>query len=273
MVERIKRRAAEWWGGSGKESNRPNLLSMIKNGTLDTRLAAILWLLFERGSSVIFASEDKSAGKTSMLSALIDFIPPSYQKSYVYGPKFESPEQEGDFKKTYLLMPGISAKGEADFWGANVAKMLKCSKDLGPFSTTMYGGSPEDVLRIFNASPLKIPNIVLNTIGVIVIVDAINTSGRSVSRRVRQLVLVVPEKSGKPKIITLVGFEPDLDKYIFMDSQSVISNLSKHLKLDVDKLEPEINRLRRRIEAWIAIGTSTSSEVRKAVNQYYISQE
>ena len=59
----------------------------------------MLWLLYERGSSVIFASEEKAAGKTSMLSAFIDFIPPFYQKSYVYGPKFESPEQENGLTK------------------------------------------------------------------------------------------------------------------------------------------------------------------------------
>ena len=272
MVQRIKRRTTEWWGDSGKESNRPNILSMIKNNTLDTRLAAMLWLLFDRGSSVIFASEEKSAGKTSMLSALIDFIPPNYQKSYVYGPKFESPEQEEGLTKTYLLIPGISDTHESNLWKSDVAKMLKWSNDGGPFGTTMYAGSPEHVIRVFSTSPLKVPNKALSKIGVIVIVDAISTGGRSVSRRVRELALVVPEKSGKPKLITLVGWEPDLDQYNFMDSQLAISNLSKHLNLDIDKLESEINRLRRRLEAWITIGTSTTSEVRKAVNQYYINQ-
>ena len=272
MVQRIKRRTTEWWGDSGKESNRPNILSMIKNNTLDTRLAAMLWLLFDRGSSVIFASEEKSSGKTSMLSALIDFIPPNYQKSYVYAPKFESPEQEEGLTKTYLLIPGISDTHEANLWKSDVAKMLKWSNDGGPFGTTMYAGSPEHVIRVFSTSPLKVPNKALSKIGVIVIVDAISTGGRSVSRRVRELALVVPEKSGKPKLITLVGWEPDLDQYNFMDSQLAISNLSKHLNLDIDKLESEINRLRRRLEAWIAIGTSTTSEVRKAVNQYYINQ-
>ncbi|MBR61618.1 MAG: hypothetical protein CL904_03020 [Dehalococcoidia bacterium] len=270
MVQRIKRRASEWWGDSGKESNRPNIVSMIKNNTLDTRLAAMIWLLFERGSSVIFASEEKAAGKTSMLSAFIDFIPPKYQKSYVYGPKFENPEQQEGLTKTYALMPGISEIGEANLWGADVAKMLNWTNDDNSFSTTMYAGSPEGVIRAFSDKPLKIPNKTLSTIGAIVIVDAISTGGRSVSRRVRELVLVVPQKSGKPKLVTLVGWEPDLDQYIFMDSQLAISNLSKHLHIKVDELEAEINRLRRRLEAWITIGISTTSEVRKAVNQYYI---
>tara|TARA_Y100000590_G_scaffold469326_1_gene656191 strand:+ start:12056 stop:12874 length:819 start_codon:yes stop_codon:yes gene_type:complete len=272
MVQRIKRRTAEWWGDSGKESNRPNIVSMIKNNTLDTRLAAMIWLLFEKGSSVIFASEEKAAGKTSMLSAFIDFIPPSYQKSYVYGPKFEKPEQEEGLLKTYALIPGISESGEANLWDTDVAKMLKWSSDGDSFGTTMYAGSPEGVIRAFSEKPLKVPGKTIGTIGAIVIVDAISTGGRSVSRRVREFALVVPEKSGKPKLITLVGWEPDLDQYIFMDSQSAISNLSKHLKLNPDELEAEINRLRRRLEAWITIGTSTTSEVRKAVNQYYINQ-
>jgi len=273
MVQRIKRRTAEWWGNSGKESNRPNIVSMVKNNTLDTRLAAMLWLLYERGSSVIFASEEKAAGKTSMLSAFIDFIPPFYQKSYVYGPKFESPEQEDGLTKTYLLIPGINDTGEANLWSSDVSKMLKWSTDGGPFSTTMYAGSPEGVIKAFSDKPLKIPNKVLGGIGAIVIVDAISTGGRSVSRRVREFALVVPEKSGKPKLITLAGWEPDKDQYIFMDSQLAVSNLSKHLKLDANELEAEINRLRRRLEAWITIGTSTTSEVRKAVHQYYINQD
>ena len=150
--------------------------------------------------------------------------------------------------------------------------MLKWSSDGDSFGTTMYAGSPEGVIRAFSEKPLKVPSKTIGTIGAIVIVDAISTGGRSVSRRVREFALVVPEKSGKPKLITLVGWEPDLDQYIFMDSQSAISNLSKHLKLNPGELEAEINRLRRRLEAWITIGTSTTSEVRKAVNQYYINQ-
>ncbi len=271
MAQRIKRRSEAWWGNSGKESNRPNLISMVKNGTLDSRLAATLWLLFDRGSSVIFASENKLAGKTSMLSALIDFIPPSYEKSYIYGPKFEEPEANDDSTKPYLLIPGISDTEEANLWATDVTKMLRWTSKGVPFATTMYAGSPEDVIRVFSSKPLKIPNTTLGSIGVIVIVDVTGTGGRSVARRrVRQLALVVPEKSKSPKLITLVGLDPDLDQYIYMDNQLAISSFSKYLNLGVDDLESEINRLRRRLEAWITIGTSTTSGVRKAVTQYYI---
>ena len=56
MADRVKRDSTAWWGETGRESNRPSLLGMVKNNTLDLRLAALLWLLIERRTSMIFAS-------------------------------------------------------------------------------------------------------------------------------------------------------------------------------------------------------------------------
>jgi hypothetical protein len=55
-----------WWGGENRASGRPSLLGLIDNGTMDTQTAALLWLLVDRGSSILAAAGPQLAGKTTL---------------------------------------------------------------------------------------------------------------------------------------------------------------------------------------------------------------
>ena len=74
-----------WWGGQSRGENRLSLLDLIRINTLDVKTAALLWQLVEEKSSIIVASAPQRAGKTTLLSALIDFMPPSFEKAYTKG--------------------------------------------------------------------------------------------------------------------------------------------------------------------------------------------
>ncbi|MCH7802101.1 MAG: hypothetical protein IIC24_11250, partial [Chloroflexi bacterium] len=71
--------ANDWWGGEGRSKNRLTILDLISNNTLSTELAALLWLLVEHKTSIITAAGPQLAGKTTLLTALLDLARPRFR--------------------------------------------------------------------------------------------------------------------------------------------------------------------------------------------------
>ena len=74
-----------WWGGEDRASGRPSLLGLIENGTMDLRTAALLWLLVDCKSSILAAAGPQLAGKTTLLTTLLDLMPPTYRRILTRG--------------------------------------------------------------------------------------------------------------------------------------------------------------------------------------------
>ena len=273
MADRVKRDSTAWWGDTGRESNRPSLLGMVKNNTLDLRLAALLWLLIERRASLIFASTPDLTGRTAMLSALIDFMPPGIRPIYVYGPEFEIANFAVDVPpdNSYLLIPELGQDRESYLWGKSVGRLFRALDRGYAVGTTMHADSPEQVVKALNSAPNRVPGKLIGGVHVVVNLRTV-PGGRSVARRVAQATLLIPNPSGPPRLTTLVGWEPDADSYIFMDAPSTIDALASRLEMSSQHMDSELARLRRRLEAWHSIGTTTANDVRKAVAQYHRSR-
>src|SRR5512137_978608 len=79
--------AYRWRGGGrfGVPEVRLSVLDLYNSGTLDLRLAGLLWLLMENHTSVLVAAGPSFAGKTTLLNVLLDFLPPRYKEVHLQG--------------------------------------------------------------------------------------------------------------------------------------------------------------------------------------------
>src|SRR3954447_6290007 len=53
-----------------------SIVELIRAGTLDAELAATLWVLLEARVPLVVAGEAPAVGKSTLLHALLDFLPP-----------------------------------------------------------------------------------------------------------------------------------------------------------------------------------------------------
>ena len=74
-----------WWGYHWEPPNPMSAVELIGTPTIDSRLMATLWAVVNRRRSVMLSSEAPQAGKTTLLSALVDFLPDDTTGIFVRG--------------------------------------------------------------------------------------------------------------------------------------------------------------------------------------------
>ena len=74
-----------WWGYHWEPPTPMSAVELIGTPTIDARLMATLWAVVARRGGVMLSSEAPQAGKTTLLSALVDFLPPDTTGIFVRG--------------------------------------------------------------------------------------------------------------------------------------------------------------------------------------------
>jgi hypothetical protein len=74
-----------WWGYHWAPPRPMSAVELIGTPAIDARLMATLWAVVSRRRSVMLSSEAPQAGKTTALSALVDFLPEDTTGIFVRG--------------------------------------------------------------------------------------------------------------------------------------------------------------------------------------------
>ncbi|HEX7172538.1 MAG TPA: hypothetical protein VF365_08025 [Candidatus Limnocylindria bacterium] len=74
-----------WWGYHWAPPQPMSAVGLIGTPAFDSRLMAALWAVVSRRRSVMLSSEAPQAGKTTALSALVDFLPDGTTGIFVRG--------------------------------------------------------------------------------------------------------------------------------------------------------------------------------------------
>ena len=140
-----------WWGYHWSLPRPMSAVEIVESGSLDARLMATLWAVTSRRRSVMLASEAPMGGKTTTLSALVDFLPAGTVGVFLRG-------WRGDFEWTaeigpergYLLVNEMSDHLPIYVWGRNAHGALQLAGRGYGMGATMHADSlPEalDLLR------------------------------------------------------------------------------------------------------------------------------
>lgn len=64
------------WGRDRRSPTPHSIVESVRDGTLDASLAGLLWLLVEARVPLVVAAGPSGTGKSTLLHALLDFLPP-----------------------------------------------------------------------------------------------------------------------------------------------------------------------------------------------------
>jgi flagellar protein FlaI len=239
-----------WWGGFGRGYDPLTILDLVRNNTLDVKTAALLWVLVEERLSIIVGSSPMMAGKTTLLSALVDLMPPRFEKIYARGIREDfSFLGRTNPSSTYIMIPEISSHTPAYMWGDGLRTVFRAMSDGYGLASTMHADTPEDVIWMLDGYPMHLPHEQLSKIGVIVNIRLLYGE-QDVARRVNNVTMVGPG----PSFATVVKWDRGSDTFIHTGLDETAAPIKE--KSDI-------------LESWMGRGKVSAEDVGELVAAYY----
>ena len=147
-----------WWGYHWDPPRPLSAVEIIGSGSIDARLMATLWAVVSRRRSVMLASEAPQAGKTTTLSALVDFLPQDSVGVFLRGwwGDFDWTDEIGP-DRGYLLINELSDHLPIYVWGRAAREALHLAGQGYGLGATMHADSPAEAIELLR-SRLGIPD-------------------------------------------------------------------------------------------------------------------
>ena len=148
-----------WWGPGWDAPPVPSIGDLLRDGTIDSGTAAVLWSALARRRSLAVIAGPSGAGKTMVLTALLAFLPANTRRIYLRG-CFETfaflSDPAIDPAQTALLINEISPHLPVYLWGPAVAGVLEAA-DVGfALLATAHAASVPEFVATMTGSPLRI---------------------------------------------------------------------------------------------------------------------
>ena len=191
-----------WWGYHWTPPEPRSLVWLVQVGALDSRLAAFLSLAVEHRRSIVVVATPQQAGKTTLLTALLDFRPATTLPIYLRGwyERFTFLETVPP-EQAYVLCNEISEHLPTYLWGQGVRRVFQAGIDGYAFVTTMHAGSAGEAIDLLRRYPIDVPAEHIPAIDLVISLDVGYVNNTLVRRVVR-----VEEISATPppyKVTTL----------------------------------------------------------------------
>lgn len=264
---------SRWWADrrSDNDSDGLSILELVNSGEIDCKLAGLLWLLMERRASVLVAAGPVFAGKTTLLHALLDFLPPELQQISLQG-YYEDFQfmDHARADKSYLVAEEISNHGYSEYlWGLQAVKVFDLLSQGYALGATIHARNSKEAVYVLNRG-LGIPLDQLSQLGIIVNLRAVVGPGYEDEpiRRISavDLVRLVPEGLS---IQTLATLQDTGKGFIYLDEKSMQEVLTGKRLIGKHRVGREIETRKRFLTQLLEEGRTSRQEIKNAIQEYY----
>jgi len=249
-----------------------SILDVVKFGTIDFKLAGLLWLLMEHRASVIVAAGPIWAGKTTLFHAMLDFLRPEIEQVSLRG-------YEEDFKSlgsekpenTYLITEEISNHSYEYLWGYQVIKAFECLPRGYALGGTTHARNIKEVAQVLNA--LGVPLPLIASLGAVITLQVAHGKyyDDEPIRYVDTVSTVNLTKEGLVAQILATRHSPD-EKFVYPPEQELYKILFNKFAIKYDNVSSEIEARGQFLSQLRDEGTGSREQVRKAISEFYQSR-
>jgi len=186
-----------------------SIVELLRAGTLDAELAATLWLLIEGRVPIIVAAAGRGTGKSTLLGALLDFLPAGvrtielegatetfdwlpqatelgWDRPHTHAPAAETRDSEAPARRpvrpddTVLLIPELSDHLPSYTWGAEARIAIRSASIGYDLAATIHADDLEEVFAALHGPPVGADDDELSRLGVVVILRRLGDGRRRV---------------------------------------------------------------------------------------------
>jgi len=266
-----------------------SIVELIGSGVLDAELAATVWLLLEAQVPIVVAASAQHVGKTTLLTALLDFVAPSSrvvalagedetfdwlpQASELGWPGVARPAATGSDpvrpSTTVLLAHELSDHTPAYTWGAAARVAIRAASIGYGLAATIHADSLDEVFDRLRRPPVRLADDELSHLGVVLIARQLDDGRRRVvaAHYVRPMVRDQQghlQRLGPAVLATWNPIEDAFEQF----GWGITPELARRVGRRAGDFEIELERRRTVLETLLGAGTTEPDAVRAAIRAY-----
>lgn len=136
-----------WWGWNWEPPVPMSVTELLEAGNFDARTAALAWMILEAHGSLLIAAEQPHSGKTTTLTAFLDFLPNDSRRVFIRGwsETFDYLEQTKP-ERTILLANELSSHLPVYLWGPKAVRVFRSLQQGYALGSTLHADSAEEAV-------------------------------------------------------------------------------------------------------------------------------
>ena len=255
---------------------------------LDSELAAELWLLIEARVPIVVAAEAQFVGKSTMLGALLDFLPPGVrvvelagedetfewlpQASELGWPGTAHPAADADPVRpdtTVLLVHELSDHTPAYTWGEAARITVRAASIGYGLAATIHADSLDEVFDALRRPPVRLTDDELSHLGIVLVMRLLDDGRRRVvaAHYVRPVARDVHGHLQRLGPAVLATWDPATDEFEHF-GWGVTPELARRVGRHAGDFEIEVDRRREHLDRLVATGVTEPQPARDAIRAY-----
>ena len=137
-----------WWGWNWEPPVPMSVTELLEAGNFDARTAAFAWMVLESHGSLLIAAEQPHSGKTTTLTAFLDFLPNDTRRVFVRGwsETFDYLEQTKP-DATILLANELSSHLPVYLWGPKAVRVFRSLRKGYALGSTLHADSADEAVE------------------------------------------------------------------------------------------------------------------------------
>ena len=268
-----------------------SIITLIRDGTLDTELAATLWLLIEARVPVIVAAEAGQVGKSTLLEALLAFVPASTRVVRLAGetetfdwlpqaselgwpghpttsiaPASGEPFRPGT---TVILASELSDHLPIYTWGKAAQVAIRAASVGYGLAATIHADSLDDVFETLRRWPVRLSDDELSHLGAVLVMRRLDDGRRRVvaAHYVRPVARDVHGHLQRLGPAVLATWDEDEDAFEQF-GWGVTPELARRVGRRAGDFEVEVDRRREHLDGLVASDVTEPQQALAALRAY-----
>ena len=230
-----------WWGWNWEPPIPMSITQLLEAGNMDARTAALCGMTLEAHGSMLIAAEQPHSGKTTTLTALLDFLPNATRRIFIRG-WAETFDFLGQTRPdtTLLLANELSSHLPVYLWGPKAVRVFETLRHGYALASTLHADSCDEALAQL-VGELGVDRTDLARVQLLMVMRIYATTGGGYVRRVISLDRLVA-RDGTVLAVPLVKHDERTDSHDHDEPAEV--DLIHSLRPDSDpaSLAVEIDR-------------------------------
>jgi len=264
------------------------------NKTINMEIASLLWLCMQYELNILVAGGTAS-GKTSVLNALMPFIPPTHRIISIEDtrelrlPDFlhwiplttrePNPEGKGEITMLDLLVNSLRMRPDRVVVGeirrqAEAEVLFEAMHTGHSVYATLHADRAEQVIRRLTNPPINLPEALLESLHLVIVQFRHRRMGIRRTLQVAELLPGGERGESGARLETLYRWKPQIDKIIKVrDSIRLLDEIRMHTGMTDEEMAKDLKEKEEVLQWMLDNKVDTVNAVGKVVADYYHDKE